>query len=77
MISNVLPKIIPEECTHFNLFHYLFFRSLLHEAYLIFPAKKDEHHLGAHPLSTDSVLICQAALGLLVKVRGNNFNVKH
>ena len=50
---------------------------LWHKAYLIFPAQKDEHHQGAHPQPRDSALICLAALGLLVKVRGNNFNVKH
>ena len=40
------------------------------QGYLIFPAQKDERHLGVHPLSRDSVLICLAALVLLVKWRG-------
>ena len=47
------------------------------QVYLIFPAQEDERHQGAHPEPRDSVLICLAALGLLNKVRGNNFNVKH
>ena len=47
------------------------------QGYSIFPAQKDEHHQGAHHQPRDNALICLAALGLLVLVRGNNFNVKH